>query len=245
MISGKRVCAVVPARGGSKGIPRKNLCRVEGLTLVEWAIRLARSCSFVDSVYVSTDDPETYAVAVANQAATPNLRPAELATDAARSIDLVGHFLDTGLVGSDDCILLLQPTTPLRTQAELVAVCIELDSQWESADAIVSVCESSGANPFKAQLIEDGYLRSLLKQDATVPRQSLPATFIPNGAFYLGKVDVLRRENTFMPLRTLPFMMSDTSSINLDGPLDLVLLEAMLGKGLARMDATLLTQADK
>jgi CMP-N,N'-diacetyllegionaminic acid synthase len=236
MIRGHRVCAVIPARGGSKGIPRKNLYTIGGVTLVERAIGVAKACATVDMVYVSTDDPETYAIADAKGCATPRLRPAELATDGARTIDVIRNLVDEGGLRADDCVALLQPTSPLRTLADLNAVCGILDARWDTADAVVSVCEIEGPHPYKAQIVAGGYLRSLMGGDASVPRQSLPATFMPNGAFYLGKIDVLLSEATFMPSRAVPFVMSPAASINLDGPLDVLLLEAMMGKGLVRLD---------
>lgn len=225
---GRRLTALIPARGGSKGIPRKNLFEIEGETLVARAARLARESNRVDAVYVSTDDPETHAIAQANGCATPQLRPAALATDRSHTIEVVRDLTMTGVIEPSGCILLLQPTTPLRTAADLEAVCDLLEAHWDAADAVVSVGEIGGAHPFKAQTIVDGQLRSLFARDAAVPRQSLPPAFIPNGAFYLGKTDVLLRENTFMPARSLAYVMTPESSINLDGPLDLLLLHAVL-----------------
>lgn len=243
MIQGRNATAIIPARGGSKGIPRKNLYQVGGVTLVERAIRIAKSCASVDNVYVSTDDPETYAIALANDCATPSLRPAALATDSARTIDIIHNLVSEGVLQSDSCVLLLQPTSPLRTVTDLNSVCGLLDAEWDTADAVVSVCKIDGPHPYKAQILNKGYLHSLFARDASVPRQSLPETYLPNGAFYLGKLDVLQRENTFMPTRSLPFVMSQVASVNLDGPLDLLLLEAILGKGMVQLDdrATSLT----
>lgn len=243
MIRGRRVCAIIPARGGSKGIPRKNLYRLGGLTLVERAMHLAKACERVDKVCVSTDDPETHAIALANDCATPSLRPAALATDAAHTIDVIKNLVSERVLSAEDCVVLLQPTSPLRTLADLNSVCDLLDSQWETADAVVSVCAIDGPHPYKAQIVDDGYLRSVLAHDAAVPRQSLPPTFMPNGAFYLGKTDVLQKEDTFIPSRSVPFVMSPAACVNLDGPLDLVIMEAVLSKGLVRLDdgATVLT----
>ena len=238
MIHGRRLYAIVPARGGSKGIPRKNLYKINGVTLVELAIRLAKACARVDTVYVSTDDPEIHAIAATYGCATPSLRPVELATDAARTTDVIRHLVETGVLGANDCIMLLQPTTPLRTRVDINAVCDLLESRWQEADAVVSVCAIDGPHPYKAQMICDGYLRSLFDRDSSVARQSLPPTYIPNGAFYFGKLAVLDVEDTFIPARSLPYVMSAMTSVNLDGPLDIVLLEALLEKGMVRLDVS-------
>jgi CMP-N,N'-diacetyllegionaminic acid synthase len=237
VIRGRRVCALIPARGGSKGIRRKNLYNLCGVSLIEHAIQLARSNTAIDVVYVSTDDPDAYAIASSHGAATPRPRPAELASDGARTIDVLKNLVAEGVMRADDCVLLLQPTTPLRTRAHLASVYALLDSKWEDADAVVSVSLIDGPHPYKAQIIRDGLLHSLVAHDASVPRQSLPRAYLPNGAFYFGKSDVLLAQQTFMPDRTLPFEMDAVSSINLDTPLDLLLLETVVEQGLAKPGA--------
>lgn len=233
MIHGRHLCALVPARGGSKGIPRKNLYELAGISLVERSVRLARRCKAVDRALVSTEEAEITRLARLLEAATPSPRPAALASDTARTIDVIRSLVEEGVLGAQDCLLLLQPTTPLRTLADLDTACALLDQYWGCADAIVSVCAVDGPHPYKAQIIRDGYLSTLLGQDAAVPRQSLPAVYLPNGALYLAKVATLLEEDTFLPKRTLPHVMPAIASINLDGPLDLLLLEAAVAKGLA------------
>ena len=231
MLKNRKVIALIPARGGSKGIPGKNIYPLGGIPLVEWAARLGKESSWVDQTLVSTDDPGTYALAEKLGCATPDPRPAELAGDSSRTIDVVANLVDEGVIDRRDILLLLQPTSPLRTGEQLNGVCDRLLENWNTADAVVSVCEIDGPTPYKAQKIEKGYLQSLLGQDASVPRQSLPPTYIPNGAFYLIKVEALLDEGAFIPKRSLPFVMSSLSSINLDTPMDLLLLEAIVDKG--------------
>jgi CMP-N,N'-diacetyllegionaminic acid synthase len=233
MIRDHHVCAIVPARGGSKGIPRKNLYELEGISLVERSVRLARRCRAVDRVLVSTDDPEITALADRLGAATPVPRPAAFASDGARTIDVIRNLVDDKVLDRGDCLLLLQPTTPLRSLADLDVACAMMEQRWDSADAIVSVCAVDGPHPYKAQIVRDSYLAPLLGTDSAVPRQSLPAVCLPNGALYLAKIATLLDEDTFLPKRTLPYAMQAIPSINLDNPLDLVLLEAVVAKGLA------------
>lgn len=234
MIRNKSLIAVIPARGGSKGIPGKNLYKIAGLSLVEMAIQIGKSCKRVDKVFVSTDHPEIYAIAQQHDCATPSLRPSSLSTDSARTVDVISNLVSEEVIISEDCLVLLQPSSPLRSQVHIDAVCDLLESQWNTADAVVSVCEIDGPHPYKSQIIQDGYLQSLLGQDSTVPRQSLPKTYIPNGAFYLVKVFALLEENTFIPSRSIPYMMSSLESLNLDGPMDLLLLETIIDKGMVR-----------
>ena len=234
MIRGKSLVAVIPARGGSKGIPGKNLYKMDGLSLVERAIQLGKACERVDRVFVSTDHPGIYAVAKENGCATPSLRPESLAADSARTIDVISDLVNEGVIGVDDCLILLQPSSPLRTQGSFNAVCDLFESAWKNADAVVSVCEIENPHPYKAQIIRDGYLCSLLGLDSSVPRQTLPETYIPNGAFYLAEISVLLGENSLVPARTVPYIMPFLESINLDNPTDLLLLEAIIDKGLVQ-----------
>ena len=175
---------------------------------------------------VTTDDPEIYAIAKAHDAAPPSLRPSALATDDARTIDAVQHLIaDAKVTGG--YLLLLQPTSPLRTAGDLKALCAQLEAHPE-ADAITSVVRHDAPHPHKIMKIEGPYLKSFLGTLASVPRQTLPVVHALNGAFYLAPHRVVVEQRTFMPERTLAFEMPPERSVNLDGPLDLVLLEALL-----------------
>jgi CMP-N-acetylneuraminic acid synthetase len=226
MIRNEPLTAIIPARGGSKGVPRKNLYRIDGETLVERAIRLARESGRVDRVLVTTDDPEIYEIAKALDAAPPSLRPRALATDQATTIDAVHHLIEDANVRSG-YLLLLQPTSPLRRVEDLQTLCARLETQSD-ADAIVSVVRHDAPHPNKIMKIEGAYLKSFLGTQASVPRQSLPIVYALNGAFYLAPQRIVIEQRTFMPERTLPFEMPPERSVNLDGPLDVLLLEALL-----------------
>lgn len=228
--------ALIPARGGSKGIPGKNMYKLEGKTLVERAVMVSRNSDFVDKTYVSTDDVAIYEHAKELECTTGSLRPEYLATDNSRTIDVIRNLVETEILNYNDCICLLQPTTPLRNSKQLDNVCKMLEAKWECVDAVVSVCEINGPHPYKAQTIQNGYMTSLLGSDSTVPRQSLPKVLIPNGAFYVGKISALLDEDSCTPKRTMVYEMSEFESINLDSPLDLLLLETVVSNGYVRFE---------
>lgn len=232
MINNSRLIAIIPARGGSKGIKKKNLIEIEGVSLVERAFRLAKRNKNIDKIYVSTDDPEIYALSQELGIATPKPRPDLLASDSARTVDLIKNLLDEAVINIKDCVILMQPTTPLRTSIDLNNVISMFTINWDNTDAVISLVEINGPHPYKAQILEDSKIKPLMGIDSSVPRQSLPKVYLPNGAFYLIKVRALIEENTFMPVRSLPYIMSEISSINLDSPLDLMLLEAAISRGL-------------
>jgi CMP-N,N'-diacetyllegionaminic acid synthase len=226
MIRGERLTAIIPARGGSKGIPRKNMLRIGGETIVERSIRLARESGWVDRILVTTDDPEIYELAKRHDAAPPNLRPPHLATDLATTIDAVNHLIVDASI-EDGYVLLLQPTSPLRTAADLDALCKAFEAHPD-AQAIVSVVRHESPHPNKIIVIDDGYVRSYLGTNPNVPRQSLPVVHSINGAFYIVPVRILVVQQTFLPERTMPFEMPVERSVNLDTPLDLLLMEVLL-----------------
>jgi N-acylneuraminate cytidylyltransferase len=226
MIRNEPLTAIIPARGGSKGLPRKNLYQIDGETLIERAIRVAQDSGRVDRVLVTTDDPEIYQIAKARAAAPPSLRPWHLARDNSRTIDAVHHLIGDAQVDRG-YLLLLQVTSPLRTSADLVSLCERLEA-YPEADAIASVVRHEAPHPNKIMKIDGPYLVSYLGTPANVPRQTLPVVYALNGAFYLTSLSVVMEQHTFIPERTLPFEMPPERSVNLDGPLDLLLLEAIL-----------------
>jgi CMP-N,N'-diacetyllegionaminic acid synthase len=226
MIRDEPLTAIIPARAGSKGVPGKNAFRIDGETLVERSIRLAEASGRVERVLVTTNSPELYAMAEALGAAPPSLRPAHLATDEARTIDAVRHLIDDAGIDAG-YLLLLQPTSPLRTVEDLKALCERFEAH-PSAQAIASVVRHDSPHPNKIMKIEGDYLQSYLGTPASVPRQSLPIVYALNGAFYLSSLANVLEHGTFMPEQTLPFEMPCERSVNLDSPLDVVLLEALL-----------------
>lgn len=230
MIRNQTLTAIIPVRGGSKGIPGKNLYRLGRDTLLERTIKLAKACSYIDRVLVSTDHPEMHAIAKSHGAATPTLRPAHLASDTAKTVDVVLDVMQSAAVDSG-YIVLLQVTSPLRTLTDLNSFCEQFDAADPSAQAIVSLVAHDSPHPDKIQKIENGRVASYLGKESMVARQLLPKVYQLNGAFYLTHRDVLLHQKTFMPADTLPFIMPTERSLNLDQAQDIFLLEALLEKG--------------
>ncbi len=229
MIRSRPVTAVIPVRGGSRGIPGKNLRKVGRDTLLERAIKFAGAAPRIDRVLVTTDDPAMQDVASAYGVAAPSLRPDHLATDTATTLDAVRHLIDDAQIAAG-YILLLQVTTPLRRLADLDALAeqFEQDGQVEAA---ASVSPHQGAHPEKLQRIVESRLHSYLGVEAGRARQTMPDLFELNGAFYLIDRDVLLREQTFLPEPTLAFVMPPERSANLDTMTDWKILDAMLAAG--------------
>ena len=231
MIRGQKLTAIIPVRGGSKGIPKKNLSRLGKDTLLERTIKLAKNSGYVDRVLVSTDDTEMFAIAREHGVAMQGLRPAELATDTAKTVDVVKQAIEAENI-DEGYILLLQVTSPLRISADLQALCNAFDNaDHTQVEAIVSLVEHDSPHPDKIQKIDDGYVRSYLGKESMVARQQLPKVYSLNGAFYLTHRNILLEKSTFMPQKTIPYVMPPERSLNLDTKMDMFLLEMLVEKG--------------
>lgn len=223
-----RVLGVVPARGGSRGVPRKNIAPLGGRPLLDWTAGAALA-SRLDRVVLSTDDDAIAAVGRAAGLDVPFLRPAELATDDAASIDVMLHALDSAEAtdGPYDAVMMLQPTTPLRASADIDGALDLLSAS--DADAVISVADVGGHHPARMKwldgdrLIDPPYAEAVENQ----PRQQLRRTVIRNGALYLTRTEVLRRRS-FKGDHCLALVMPDERSVNIDTPFDLLVAEALV-----------------
>ncbi len=212
--------ATICARGGSKGLPGKNMRSFADKPLLAHSIEQALACPQVDGVYVSTDDDAIAEIALHYGASVPYLRPAEMATDSAPKIPaiehLVCHLEARGLVV--DRIVDLQPTSPLRTQRDLA----EALAISQGCDLVVSVCEVSHSPYFTAvELTTDGCLE-LSKPTGHVRRQDLPQVWGLNGSIYVWQRAALRRaaKEGLWSVRVCPSIMPRERSIDIDDQLD-------------------------
>lgn len=211
-----RLLALIPARGGSKGILRKNIRPFCCKPLLQWSIDVALATTSVDQVVVSTDDPEIADVAKAGGAEVPFLRPAELATDTTPGIAPVLHVLEQLPDVSD--VLLLQPTSPLRTSADIEAI-LALRQQ-AGRESAVSLTRSAKHPAWMYSLSPDQQLELLLQLHGAHCRQQLPPAYVLNGALYLASRAFLLREQAFIAPDTLGYVMPAERSVDIDTLLD-------------------------
>lgn len=235
MVVGRKVLAVVTARGGSKGLPRKNVRPLCGRPLIKWSIDTALACTEIDAVVVSTDDEQIAAVATAAGAEVPFLRPPALAGDTASSIDVVIHVLDflesNGRVF--DIVLLLEPTSPLREVADIqVALRRMVDT---GAAAIVSVCRAESTHPaFMFRTNAQGRLEPFMFAfPAGIRRQEIEPLFYLDGSLYASTVEALRKQRSFYHEDTLAYEVSKWKALEIDDIDDFEMVEAIaIYKGL-------------
>ena len=220
---GKEVIGLIPARGGSKGIPRKNLVDFAGAPLISHTVQAALDSERIDRVIVSSDDPEILETGQ-NLGADPLLRPMELATDDAPSRGLIGHAiaeLGHGADYNDPWYVLLQPTSPLRSAQHIDRA---FQSREETkARGLVSVVEPA-EHPMKAFVVdEDGFLVGIWGEEGPYqPRQSLPQAYFANGAIYIFRASDFKAEGRIPVHQMMPFLMDAIASIDIDSPADLV-----------------------
>jgi CMP-N,N'-diacetyllegionaminic acid synthase len=231
--------ALIPARGGSKGLPGKNVRPLAGLPLLEHSLRLAALCPEITRTVVSTDSPEIAATARAAGGDVPFLRSSELARDETPMWPVLRDALDQ--VDQDDrgydFVLLLDPTSPARLPEDVARAHALLEARRE-ADGVVAVSEP-GSNPLWHAVVEDG---AGFVEPAFAParsygrRQDVPRVLRINGALYLWRAQFVRRESeTWLNGRNLPLEIPELRAFHIDSEWELQLCELVLANGLVRL----------
>ncbi|MFB2773785.1 acylneuraminate cytidylyltransferase family protein [Shewanella xiamenensis] len=227
-----KILALIPARGGSKRLKGKNILPFLGKPLIAQSVEVAKACPLVTSVVVSTDTEDIAEVARKYGASVPFLRPAELSTDKASSLDVVLHainFLEKQ--GENyDLLLLLQPTSPLRT-VEDIALAIK-QYKNKNADGVISVTECEHSPLWSNVLPENMQLDNFISDEIINRRsQDLPTYYRLNGAIYLYSVEELkRRESFFYSPNVYAYVMPNERSIDIDNKLDFDFAEFIASK---------------
>jgi CMP-N,N'-diacetyllegionaminic acid synthase len=227
MYQGKSFLAIIPARGGSKRLPRKNLLDLNGKPLIAWSIESGLKSEYIDKVVVTSDDDailsvaESYGVLVIN-------RPVELASDTATTFDVIKHAITK--VDEYDYIVLLQPTSPLRNEMHVDGAIQLLETK--NADAVISVSEM-GHSPFWSNRIPvNGDMSNFLRDDIVNKRsQDLEAYFRLNGAIYICKANKLIEQGSFFLKNNIfAYKMDKIDSIDIDEEIDYLLVKELFKK---------------
>ena len=226
MIRNEKLTAIIPVRGGSKGIPRKNLYKLGNFSLLERTIIQAKKSSKIDEIIVSTDDAEMYSIAEEYNVQLESLRPEILAEDNALTIDVINHALSQKKINKGH-IILLQVTSPFRILKDFKNI-FDIYEHRTDCSSVISVNKSHSTHPDKIQIIEKGFLKSYLGKESMVPRQYLPEVYELNGAFYLTSIDFLKKNRSFFSDKVIPYEMNIINSLNLDSLNDLYLLEYLV-----------------
>ena len=230
MIGRGRLLALITARGGSKRLPRKNVLKLAGKPLIAWSIEAGLRSKYVDRVIVSTDDEEIAEMSRYYGADVPFIRPMELSNDMASSTDVIRHSIRTLKKKEDhyEYLLLLQPTSPLRTERhidEAVKLLIKKD-----ADGVIGVTETEHPiewmNKLPENLSMDGFVS---EENQGRPYQDFPQRYRINGAIYLYKVsDIMVEDGTFFKEGSYAYKMDQMDSIDIDTQEDFLIAEALI-----------------
>ena len=226
MYNNKRILALIPARGGSKGIPHKNIIDLCGKPLIAYSICAGLKSEFIDNVIVSTDDKEIADIAEEWGAEVPFLRPAYLATDTSRTVDVIVHAINFLKIQADlyDTLVLLQPTQPLRTAQDIDAA-IEKFVQ-DGCQPLVSVSLVND-HPILIRTLNENKLKPLLNTTSTCRRQDMPDYYRVNGCIYINEINEINGNTSFND-NIVPFIMDKSHSVDIDDYVDLKVAEYYL-----------------
>lgn len=224
MFNNQKILALIPARGGSKGIKDKNIIFLAGKPLIAYSIEAAKYSKYIDDIIVTTDSEKIAEISKQYGASVPFMRPAELATDTSKTIDAVLHAIRTleTMEKKYDVLVLLQPTQPLRTDADIDKA-IEVYYK-NKEDGLVSVSPVDDSPLLIRAISNDGKLLNLLSQNSTCRRQDMPEYYKVNGCIYINKIEEIN-ENTSFNDNKIPFIMTKEHSIDIDELSDLCIAE--------------------
>lgn len=225
MINGRTFLAIIPARGGSKRLPRKNVLNLSGKPLIGWSIEAGLQSKYTDKVIVTSDDDEILEIAH-NFGSKTIKRPNVLASDTATSFDAIKHTIEN--VDKYDYIILLQPTSPLRNSRHIDEAIELLISK--NAEAIVSVTEMDHNPLWSNPLPEDNSLKGFLRDEILNQRsQDLETYYRLNGAIYICKTEKLLNEGSFFIKDNIyAYIMDRESSVDIDNLLDFRFAELLI-----------------
>ena len=234
MINNRKVLAVIPARGGSKGLPGKNIRPLCGKPVIAWTIEQALACPLIDEVFVSTDSAEIAQVSEQYGVSVPCLRPAELATDSATSVDVLLHALAffKGRSQTFDYIIMLEPTSPLRKKKDITNALGMLDAHPQ-AESIVGVCRAEGQHPAFLVSLFDGFIKPYGRdfQEGIIPvlrRQEIGNVYFFEGSLYISSVKSFLDKKSFYRPDTIPYIVEKWQSFEIDDIYDFTIIESLM-----------------
>lgn len=226
-----KVLAIIPARGGSKGLPGKNIKPLLGKPLIGWTIEQAQKSKYITEIYVSTDSQEIANVVEQFGVKVPELRPAHLASDTATSASFVIYTIEKlRYEGKEfDYIILLEPTSPLRLSSDIDHALELLINNQNNAESIVGVCRAECSHPaFMVKMNSLGLLTSYCDQMSAIRRQDLDVLYYFEGTLYASRVDSFLEKKTFYHDKALPYIIPKSRAFEIDDQEDWFIVESIL-----------------
>jgi CMP-N-acetylneuraminic acid synthetase len=227
MYKNSKILGIIPARGGSKGVPRKNLRPLAGKPLIAWTIEAAQGSSLLDRVILSSEDEEIMETAQRHGLDVPFKRPPELARDDTPGILPVLHALEMLSSENYTHVVLLQPTSPMRNSEDIdgaIRLCID-----RAAPACLGVCEAPHPPWWMFGMDADRKLSPLMAaKDIPLRRQDAPKAYQLNGAIYVAEIGFIKSSKGFIGPESLGYAMPGERSLDIDSELDILLAESLL-----------------
>jgi len=230
MTEGKiKILAIIPARGGSKGVPGKNIIKFDGKPLIQYAVDCALNSNLLDKIIINSDDQSILDTVddKNSERIIKELRPKELGSDNSSIVDVVLHTLSQ-IKDKYDLVILLQVTSPLRTSQDIKEI-VGLFTKDKKLEGVVSVVPMDDMNPARMyELGSDSDLKPLMKEAESTRRQDLKPVYYRNGCFYAVKTEVLVQQKTFMPTYKRAYVMNPDLLLNIDSFRDVKLAEVLI-----------------
>lgn len=230
----KDILAIIPARGGSKRILRKNIKKLANKPLIVYTIEAANNSKYISDPILSTDDEEIANVAKEYDCKIHE-RPDHLGKDDTHKIDVIldilNHFKDEDC--EPDIVIYLQPTSPLRDHNDIDKSLEKFESchSKDNVYSLVSICEFDDP-PFWSFKLKDNYLSPIFNEKYIGKRsQDLPEAYRPNGAIFISTPDMIRKHKTFYTSKTIPYIMPKERSVDIDTDFDFKFAEFLIEKG--------------
>ena len=229
MYNNSRILALIPARGGSKGIKNKNIISLNGSPLISYTIQSSLKSKYIDDTVVTTDSQEIANISKKYGASVPFMRPAELASDHAKTIDTVLHAIKVldEMKNHFDILVLLQPTQPLRTEIDIDQAIKRFFAK--EMKGLVSISPVNEHTLLIIKMDEDGKVESLLGENSTCRRQDMRVYYKVNGCIYINRISELTQNTSFND-NQVGYIMSEAHSVDIDDIKDLYLAEYYIQK---------------
>lgn len=229
-----KTLAIIPARSGSKGIKDKNIKLLGGFPLIYYTIKQALKSDIFDDIIISTDSKKYLKISQKYGVTSPFIRPKSLSNSKSLATDTIYHAVNKTekyFKTKYDLICMLQPTTPFREISDFLRIFKIMKNNYDKCDSVISIVDVDNFNPYKMKIIKDNKLIDYKKWPVeNPPRQSLPKTYIVNGAFYLFKRDSFIKNKSFKGKYSIPYIMPKERSVNIDSQIDFDFANIVLKK---------------
>ena len=224
-----RTLAIIPARGGSKGIPNKNILKFGNKPLIHYTINCALESKLISKIIVSSDSKEILDCCSHFNGIELNERPLHLASDNSNIVETFIHLIDEEEnKGEDfDYVILLQPTSPIRLKGEIDEVISALINS-SSYNSLISVVEMNDIHPSRMYSIEANELKALNEKEQSLRRQDLPKVYLRDGCYYVSSVNSLKLNKSLFANPQLPFVRNGDLLLNIDGKRDILVAETLI-----------------